>query len=57
MIIGTPIIGVMALMGITPIDVGVTLNNVHSRAITAPASIVIGSNVLWLDVLSVNLAI
>lgn len=46
MIIGTPIIGVMALIGITPIEEGITLISVHKSAITAPASIVMGSNVL-----------
>lgn len=38
--------GVIALIGITPIDVGETLTSVHKRAITAPANIVVGSNVL-----------
>lgn len=54
--IGTPIIGVMAFIGITPIDAGATLMRVHKRAITAPDSMVTGSRVLWLDVLRDNRA-
>lgn len=43
-------IGVIALIGITPIDDGSTLINEQSKAITEPVSIVTGNNVLWLDV-------
>lgn len=45
-IIGTPIIGVIALIGIIPMLTGRTLTNEQKRAITAPVSIVIGSRVL-----------
>jgi hypothetical protein len=49
-ITGTPIIGVMALIGIIPIETGATLTSEHSRAITAPANMVIGVRILWLEV-------
>lgn len=45
-IIGTPIIGVMAFIGMTPDDIGMTLINVHNRAITAPHNAVAGSNMM-----------
>ena len=41
--IGTPITGVIALIGITPHDEGATLIRQHNNAITAPASAVAGS--------------
>lgn len=42
MIIGTPIIGVIALIGIMPYDFGNTLISVQSSAMAAPESIVAG---------------
>ena len=56
MMIGTPTMGVMALMGIMP-DAGNTLTSWHINATTAPASMVHGSNMLWLDELSSSRAI
>lgn len=47
--IGTPIIGVIALIGITPHDAGSTLMRLHNNAITAPARAVAGSKTVWLD--------
>ena len=44
--IGTPITGVMALIGIMPIDTGSTLMNVQSKAIAEPVSIVTGNSEL-----------
>ena len=44
---GTPIIGVMALMGIMPCGLH-TLAKAHSRAMTAPARMVAGTRRAWL---------
>lgn len=54
---GTPITGVIAFIGIIPIEVGNTLISVHKRAITVPLNIVIGIRALWFDELSNSLAI
>ena len=43
--IGTPMIGVMALIGMTPILEGSTLKSVHSSEINAPQSIVAGMRI------------
>lgn len=40
---GTPIMGVIALMGITPDETGMTLMREQSSAITAPHSAVAGN--------------
>ena len=44
---GTPIIGVMALIGITPWSPP-TLKSVQNKAMSAPARIVTGMRRLWL---------
>lgn len=54
---GTPIIGVMAFMGIMPDEVGIMLNNVHNRAVVAPARAVVGNNIVWFDERKANRAI
>ncbi len=46
---GTPIMGVIALMGITPEEIGLTLMREHSSAITAPHNAVAGNRTTWLD--------
>lgn len=46
MIMGTPIMGVMAFIGITPDDTGITLIKVHNNAMTAPHKAVAGSNMI-----------
>lgn len=56
MIMGTPMTGVIAFIGIIPIDDGSTLNSVHSRAVAPPNSIVAGRRVLWFELLSNSLA-
>lgn len=48
-IMGTPIMGVIALMGITPEEIGMTLMREHSSAITAPHNAVAGNRTTWLD--------
>lgn len=48
--------GVMALMGITPDEMGRTLMREQSSAITAPHSAVAGSRTMWLDDLSARRA-
>ena len=53
---GTPTIGVMALMGMVPTDVGSTLTSWHSKAVAAPASMVQGMSTLWLDEFSISRA-
>lgn len=47
----------MALMGIMPEEVGIMLNNVHNRAVAAPARAVVGNNIVWLDDRKANRAI
>lgn len=44
--IGTPMIGVIAFIGITPKETGNMLMKVQSKAITAPVSIVTGRSEL-----------
>ena len=56
MIIGTPITGVIALIGMTPDDAGSTLMNVHNNAITAPHRAVAGNSVTWFDDCNASLA-
>ena len=53
-IMGTPMIGVIALIGIT--DEGNTLMRLHNNAITAPARAVAGSKTVWLDDRNANRA-
>lgn len=52
---GTPMMGVMALMGITPWSPP-TLKSVQNKAMSAPARIVTGMRRLWLLVASISLA-
>ena len=56
-IIGTPITGVIALIGITPHDAGNTLMRLHKSATTAPAKAVAGSKTVWLEERNANRAI
>lgn len=55
-IMGTPIMGVIALMGITPDEIGRTLMSEQSNAITAPHSAVAGSRTTWLEDFSASRA-
>lgn len=43
---GTPIMGVIALMGIMPEAEGTTLMSVHNNATTAPARAVAGKSTI-----------
>ena len=48
--------GVIALMGITPDEIGRTLMSEQSNAITAPHSAVAGSRTTWLEDFSASRA-
>ena len=49
MIIGTPMIGVMALIGTTLIEDGSTLRRVQSNVVMPPKSIVAGIREVWFE--------
>lgn len=53
---GTPMIGVMALMGMAPVD-GNTLSQTHSKATPAPVKAVAGIRTPWREVPTHNRAI
>lgn len=45
MMMGAPMMGVMALSGSRPLSPGSVLMRLHSRAMAAPQSMVVGSSV------------
>ena len=49
-------IGVIAFIGITPIELGNTLNSVQANDMNVPARIVAGRSTTWFDEFNINLA-
>ena len=50
---GTPMTGVMAFMGSTPLLPGIVVSTLHARVRAAPQSMVAGMSMEWFDVLNI----